>query len=151
MSNELVAKMTYTKQVVKEVLRYRPPATMVPHIAVNDAQVGEYEIKKGTVILPSIWSAHLDDFPEPEKFDPERFNNEREKDPKTVKSFLAFGYGPHRCIGMQYALNHLICFASELARSYDWKRKETPNGDDIVFLPTIFPKDGVLISMRKKD
>jgi cytochrome P450 family 710 subfamily A protein len=66
---------------------------MVPHIAVNDAQVGEYEIKKGTVILPSIWSAHIDDFPEAEKFDPERFSSQREKDPKTVKSFLAFGYG----------------------------------------------------------
>lgn len=45
---------------MKEVLRYRPPATMVPHIAVEDWKIddeveGSYTVKKGSVILPSIW------------------------------------------------------------------------------------------------
>ena len=62
---------------------------------------------------------------------------------------MAFGYGPHRCIGIQYALNHLILFASELTRHYQWSRRETVGGDEIVFLPTIFPKDGVLIKMNE--
>jgi len=148
---ELVNQMTYTKQVVKEVLRFRPPATMVPHIAVKDTQIDNYEIKKGTVILPSIWAAHIEDFAESQKFDPERFNSDREqRDPAAQKSFLAFGYGPHRCIGMQYALNHIILFASELTRHYEWTRKVTPGGDDIIFLPTIFPKDGAIIRMKKR-
>jgi cytochrome P450 family 710 subfamily A protein len=150
-SAELVNQMNYTKQVVKEVLRYRPPATMVPHIAVNDTKIKNYEIKKGTVILPSIWAAHIDDYAEPDKFDPERFHPDREqRDPKTQKSFLAFGYGPHRCIGMQYALNHIVLFASELVRHYEWKRLPTPNGDDIIFLPTIFPRDGAIIQMKPR-
>lgn len=57
-TNELLGQMHYTHQVMKEVLRYRPPATMVPHIAVEDWQVEEeghtYEVKKGSVILPSV-------------------------------------------------------------------------------------------------
>jgi cytochrome P450 family 710 subfamily A protein len=48
---------------MKEVLRYRPPATMVPHIAIEDWKIddeeGGYTVKKGSVILPSIWYSIL--------------------------------------------------------------------------------------------
>jgi len=151
-TSELVNQMVYTKQVIREILRYRPPATMVPHIAIRDTKIQQYDIKKGTVILPSIWAAHIHGYPDPETFDPERFHPDREqRDPTAQKNFLAFGYGPHRCIGMQYALNHLILFASELVRTYDWKRTKTPGGDDIIFLPTIFPKDGARIRMKRRE
>jgi cytochrome P450 family 710 subfamily A protein len=57
-TNDLLGQMHYTHQVVKEVLRYRPPATMVPHIAIEDWKVEDegqtYEVKKGSVILPSV-------------------------------------------------------------------------------------------------
>jgi cytochrome P450 family 710 subfamily A protein len=149
-SAELVNQMTYTKQVIREILRFRPPATMVPHIAIKDTKIKNYDIKKGTVILPSIWAAHIDGYPEPEKFDPERFHPDRERDATAQKNFLAFGYGPHRCIGIQYALNHLILFTSELTRYYEWKRTKTEGGDEIIFLPTIFPKDGARIRMKKR-
>lgn len=57
---ETLYKMTYTRQVVKEVLRYRAPAPMVPQIAQKPFQLtDDYVVPKGTLIMPSIHAACL--------------------------------------------------------------------------------------------
>lgn len=56
------------------------------------------------VLIP-IWSLHHDSryFPEPEKFDPDRFSedNRGTVDPNT---YMPFGVGPRSCIGSRFAL-----------------------------------------------
>ena len=52
----------------------------------------------------------LQGFTEPEKFDPERFNEARKEDLVHSKHFLTFGFGPHGCVGREYATNHLVAF-----------------------------------------
>ena len=50
--------MKYTRQVVKEILRYRPPAPMVPQMAQKPFKMTEdYTAPAGTMIVPSVWSA----------------------------------------------------------------------------------------------
>ena len=50
--------MKYTRQVVKEILRYRPPAPMVPQMAQKPFKLTEdYTAPAGTMIVPSVWSA----------------------------------------------------------------------------------------------
>lgn len=129
-----------------ELLRYRPPATMVffllfktltqkkvPHIANENTILGNsYPIEKGNIILPSIWSAHMDDFENGDQFDPERIIS--------PEKFITFGVGPHKCLGLNYAINHLMLFTSILIKNYKWKRVMTKDCDNIIFLPTIFPK-----------
>lgn len=58
-------------------------------------------LEKGTTILVSVHGLHHDEefYPEPHKFDPERFNEEN-KSKRPPCSFLAFGDGPRSCIGM---------------------------------------------------
>ncbi len=66
-------QLHYTRAVVKEILRFRPPAVMVPAIAMVDFKLtDDYTVPKGTLVVPSIWSACLQGFPEPEKFEPDR-------------------------------------------------------------------------------
>jgi len=147
-TQEMIAKMEYTNQVVKEVLRFRPPATMVPHLALKDTQLDDnYTIKKGSIVLPSIWcsSFEKDGFVDALKFDPDRFNAERQEHVKYAKYYLPFGTGPHACMGREYANNHLICFTAIAARNMDWKRRRTPHSDEIIFGPTIFPADHCII------
>lgn len=57
-------------------------------------------IEKGDRIMIPVWSLHHDPdyFPDPDKFDPERFSSENKP---TIKPFtyLPFGEGPRMCIG----------------------------------------------------
>jgi hypothetical protein len=55
---DLLAQMKYTKQVALEVLRFRPPAPMVPHIAaVAYPLTPAYTVPKGTIVFPSVFEA----------------------------------------------------------------------------------------------
>src|SRR5262249_34577006 len=82
-TTELVADMQYTYQVMKEILRHRPPATIVPHIAAEDYQISDdYRVPKGSLVVPSVWSANKQGFTDGEKFDPDRFSKERQEDKK---------------------------------------------------------------------
>ena len=50
----------------------------VPHATSDDVQLRGYFIPKGTMVMPSCYSVHMDEkvFPEPKKFDPRRFLDE---------------------------------------------------------------------------
>lgn len=153
-TNELLGHMHYTHQVVKEILRYRPPATMVPHIAIEDWQVEDdgklYDIKKGSVILPSIWCSSFQGYSNPYMFDPDRFSPDRAEHIKYSKNWLVFGAGPHLCLGKEYAMNHLTAFMAILASEYEWSHTTTDKSDEIIFLPTIFPADGCIAQFTKR-
>jgi len=59
-AGEVLYKMTYARQVVKEVLRYRAPAPMVPQIVQKPFRLtDDYVAPKGTIIMPSIHASCL--------------------------------------------------------------------------------------------
>lgn len=49
------------------------------------------------------------------EFDPDRFGTERKEDITCANNFLTFGFGPHYCVGREYATNHLIVYLAILA------------------------------------
>lgn len=66
-------QMTYTRQVVREVLRIRAPATLVPHMALNNFKLSDdVVIPKGTLVVPSVYSSSFQGFSNPHTFDPDR-------------------------------------------------------------------------------
>ena len=141
-----VTGMTYTWQVVKEILRFRPPATMVPQVAKQDVTLqceggGGFTVRKGTLVMPSLYAASMQGFTQPEKFDPERFGEARREDLRFKEHFVPFGVGPHMCVGYQYAMNHLVAFVAILATKLDVSRRLTDRSDDVLYYPTIYPYD----------
>ncbi|GJD10177.1 Cytochrome P450 [Galdieria sulphuraria] len=142
LSFELVESMTYTRQVVKEILRYRPPAVMVPQNAMGSVPLTEnVTVPKGSFVMPSIWSSCMQGFPDAYKFDPDRMSPERQEDIKYRQNFLTFGIGPHVCVGREYAINNLIAFLALISTECKFQRYRTKKSDDIIYLPTIYPGD----------
>lgn len=74
-------------------------------MAENDYKVGKtsHVIPKGMVVLIPAYAIHHDPeyFPDPEKFDPERFSIENKKT-RHPFSYLPFGEGPRNCIGLRF-------------------------------------------------
>ena len=139
--------MRFTNCFIKEVLRYRPAATLVPHKVLQDFELDGKIIPKGKMIIPSLFSSSFQGYKDPYKFNPERFNDEMDEGRKCAKNFLVFGSGPHKCLGYEYASLHLLVFTILFVRMCQFEKIETSESDKIVYGPTIFPGDGCLLKI----
>ncbi|EEB08115.2 C-22 sterol desaturase Erg5 [Schizosaccharomyces japonicus yFS275] len=140
---DLVDKMEYTRWVVKECLRLRPPVLMVPYRVKKGFPIrSDYTIPKDSMVVPTLWCALHDPevFPEPDNFIPERWGPEGTAE-KSPKSWLVFGTGPHVCLGQRYAVMHLIACIGKASIELDWKHKRTEDSDTQMIFATTFPQD----------
>lgn len=114
--------MPYALQVVQEALRLYPPAWAMSRMALNDDQLGSYRIPKGDTVIMSPYLLHHDpaNWPDPERFDPDRFAEGRDKD-RPAYAYLPFGGGPRLCIGNQFALMEMQILLTFLVRSFDFQ------------------------------
>lgn len=104
-------RLPYTLRVFKEALRLYPPAFMLDRVALTDVEIGGYAIPEGTVLFFSPYMTHRrpDLWPDPERFDPDRFTPEKEA-ARPRLAYFPFGAGPRICIGSHFALieGHLL-------------------------------------------
>ncbi|MBO4163573.1 MULTISPECIES: cytochrome P450 [Micromonospora] len=94
---QLRADRSLVPAAVEELLRMIPlnPAAMFPRYAVEDIELSGITVRAGEPVLVSLPGANRD----PEIFDnPETFDFTREQNPH-----VAFGHGPHHCLGAQLA------------------------------------------------
>lgn len=98
-------RLPYTLQVFKESLRMYPPAAALMREAARDTEVGGVRIRRHTLVLVSPYALHHrpELYPEPARFDPDRFTRERES-ALPRHAFLPFGTGKHVCVGNHLAM-----------------------------------------------
>ncbi|KAF2659556.1 cytochrome P450 61 [Lophiostoma macrostomum CBS 122681] len=147
----LESKMPWTRAIVKETLRYRPPVIMVPYVAKKEFPITpDYTVPKGAMVVPTTYLALHDAeaYPDPESFVPERWIT-GDAD-KQVKNWLVFGTGPHYCLGQQYAQANLMLMIGKASMLLDWKHKVTPLSEEIRVFATIFPMDDCLLTMKDR-
>jgi cytochrome P450 len=112
--------LPYTLQVIKEAMRLYPPAWVVNiRRAAADTTLGSYAVKKGDRLWLSPFVMHRRPtfFPDPERFDPDRWTPERERAlPKFA--YMPFGGGPRVCIGNGFALMEAHLIVAAVAQRY---------------------------------
>lgn len=114
---QAVKEMDYLHMVIQEVQRMYPPATRIERTCSKPFQLtSELTIPADLTINIPVWSIHHDDkfYPEPEKFDPERFSKEN-KNNRHPQTFMTFGAGPRNCVGLRFAnIMAEVCLAEIL-------------------------------------
>lgn len=108
-THDNLTNMKYMEQVICESLRKWPVEGQTSRRCVKDyiyedGNKLKFTIEKGSIILVPIYGMHRDPkyYSDPEKFDPERFNNEN-KHKIIPGSYAPFGMGPRICIGKSLA------------------------------------------------
>ncbi|CAG9810918.1 unnamed protein product [Chironomus riparius] len=154
-SYESVYKMDYIEQCIYETARKYFIAVSVRRVVTRDYKVPNTDIvlEKGTVVQIPVYAIHQDPeiYPEPEKWDPERFSPENvEKRHKFA--FLAFGEGPRMCIGKRLGVFILKTVLAKFLMSYEFNldtNKTTVPIKHCIKKLFLTPSDGIHINVTK--
>nr|CAH7721221.1 unnamed protein product [Callosobruchus chinensis] len=112
LSYEALLKMKYMDMVISETLRKWPLAVFTDRVCtkpytIQPTKPGEkpVQLSVGQNLLMPVYGIHhcYKYYPHPERFDPERFNDEN-KDRISPYTYIPFGLGPRNCIGNRFAL-----------------------------------------------
>jgi cytochrome P450 len=103
------ADFSLIPNLVEEALRMEAPVQMLPRFTTADVEVGGVTIPKGSIVMAMYGCANRDEAKYP---DADRFNIERDN----ARTQLAFGQGPHFCVGAALARSE-ACIAFELLLS----------------------------------
>lgn len=112
--------LPYCKQVLEEAMRLYPPAPILARRVREDTTLNGYDIPSNSFVVASIYNIHRhpDFWPEPEKFDPERFTPENSQT-RHRYAYMPFGAGQHLCIGNQFALMEGQLLLAQMAQKYE--------------------------------
>lgn len=138
-------KMPITSRVIQETLRVASILSFTFREAVEDVEYEGYLIPKGWKVLPLFRNIHHSPeiFPDPEKFDPSRF----EVSPKP-NTFMPFGNGTHSCPGNELAKLEILVLLHHLTTKYRWAVVGTNTG--IQYGPFALPMNGLPIRLAQK-
>nr|AOG74836.1 beta-amyrin 28-oxidase [Platycodon grandiflorus] len=138
-----LTKMKYSWNVACEVLRLAPPLQGAFREAITDFMYSGFSIPKGWKLYWSANSTHKNPkfFPEPQKFDPSRFEGAG----PAPFTFVPFGGGPRMCPGKEYARVEILVFMHHLVKRFKWE-KIIPN-EKIVVNPMPCPAKGLPIRL----
>ncbi|WJX94000.1 (+)-abscisic acid 8'-hydroxylase [Trifolium repens] len=137
--------MPITSRVIQETLRVASILSFTFREATEDVEYQGYLIPKGWKVLPLFRNIHHspENFKEPEKFDPSRF----EVSPKP-NTFMPFGNGTHACPGNELAKLEILVFVHHLTTKYRWSVVGEKNG--IQYGPFALPQNGLPINLYSK-
>jgi cytochrome P450 len=142
--------LQYSEAVVKESMRLYPPAWAVARTAIHEFELAGYRIPGGANIVMSPWVMHRDArlFPDPLKFDPDRWST---KDCRNLPKFayFPFGAGPRQCIGASFAMMEAVLVLATIAQRFQLCPVQ---GQPIKPEPrmTLRPKGGVWVELRER-
>src|SRR5262245_53251537 len=145
-----LAGLKWTRMVLDEAMRLYPPAHAIARTAIGEDRIGGVRIPPRASISISIYMTHRNPnlWPEPERFDPERFA------PAAVAqrhrfAYLPFGGGPRICIGNGFAIAEAQVILAAIAQRYRVRLAPGHTVEPIGLL-TLRSKTGIWVTLKRR-
>jgi cytochrome P450 len=117
-----IGGLKYLKMVIQESMRLHPPFWFENRNAMHDVELGGVRIQKGSMIAISRYALHrnADYWDDPEKFNPNRFDEESSRENSGADSFAyqPFSSGPRVCIGRHFAMMEMMIILCSILQKY---------------------------------
>ncbi len=144
------ARLAYTTRVFKEALRLYPPIILLGRRSLEPFTLADGPYPEDVLLVVNPYGIHhsADVWPDPERFDPDRFLPEREAE-RHKAAWIPFGVGPRVCIGNSFALIEGPLVLATLMRTltFDINPRRSIEPDSFA---TLRPKGGVPARVRRR-
>ncbi|OXA53364.1 Cytochrome P450 4C1 [Folsomia candida] len=148
-----LAELTYLEMCIKESLRIFPPAPVMMRDAVEDIELDNGQVvPKGCGMVFIIPEHHRDPkyFPNPDKFDPDRFLPE-ECVNRHPYAYIPFSAGPRNCIGMKYAKIQMKTCLAHILRKFKVTTQQKYTNRKIVYGIVLETKPSIEITLVPRE
>lgn len=145
-------RLSYTERVVKEALRLFPPAVAVfMRQTLAEVEIGGYTLPRHSLVQIFPYMCQHDPrwFPEPEKYDPDRFLPERQHNLPPF-AYFPFGGGPRVCIGNTFAMMEMILVTATLMQSLNAELAPGQGEAVPAAMMSLRPKGGVRMKWTRR-
>jgi cytochrome P450 len=147
---EDLPKLRYLDHVITESMRLYPPAWGMARLAIEDAEIAGYTIRKGCGVSLSQWVVHRDPrwYESPEEFRPERWEGDLLKRLPRF-AYFPFGGGPRQCIGNSFALMEAALILATIAQKFQLR---LVSGHTVAPLAsiTLRPRNGIRVTLEAR-
>jgi sterol 14-demethylase len=112
---------------IKEALRLHPPLIILMRKVMFPFHYKGWTVPAGHLVAvsPAVSNRMPGCFPDPDRYDPERYSEGREED-KQLFAWIPFGGGRHRCVGASFAMMQLKAIFLSLLREYHFELAQPP-------------------------
>ncbi|UJR08122.1 hypothetical protein I4U23_012399 [Adineta vaga] len=145
---EDVDELKYLECVIKETLRLFPSVPFIAREIQEDFTYHNHKLLKGSTAVLFIYYIHRDPkyFPDPERFDPDRFLPENSVD-RPAYAFVPFSAGSRNCIGQRFALLEEKIILSSILRRFKLKTSQLRDDLHLSFEVILRSENGAFINI----
>ncbi|ARV59285.1 cytochrome P450 [Nostocales cyanobacterium HT-58-2] len=148
-NSETITQLPYLSAVCQETLRVHPIALIcTPRMVKDTVEIASQKFTSGTVLVPCIYLAHrrAETYPEPEKFKPERFLNQK----FSPYEYLPFGGGYRGCIGAAFSMYEMKLVIATILSQFQLELADNHPVYPVRRGITIVPSGGVRMFVTKQ-
>ncbi|XP_067941507.1 cholesterol 24-hydroxylase-like [Watersipora subatra] len=147
-SNEDITKFSFMTTLIKESLRFYPPATGIVRGVRDESILDGLRIPAGSRLLISLFGAnrHPKYLEDADKFNPDRFDSSQ-GNRVPVSSFTSFSLGARNCIGQVFAQMEMKVVLAKFFQHFEFKLDESENFE-IGQSATLHPLSGLKCTVK---
>ncbi|XP_052864853.1 probable cytochrome P450 4aa1 [Anopheles cruzii] len=145
-----IRNLRYLEACIKESLRLYPSVPMMARKIGEDVRVDKYNLPAGTEILILPYATHRIEhvYPDPERFDPDRFADTAPH--QNPYAFLPFSAGPRNCIGYKFAYIEMKTVVGRILQHYHLQPAPGKEEVEPIFRMTLRARGGLWVKLTPR-